>query len=748
MSNAQIHIELDSNNVQSIHELCKVGVGNKSESICGVDSQAMVFDIDHDIITYNTDKLTGANLLVTDSCTRNLRAHVNEWRDSLIDNLTNAGGGAIFSMPNISVGTTLSYYPVQDTNYLVQGLRTTYWVNASETIMGMPFRFGVVTGDGISMNEDVFNTPLVYNFEFDYLHYLTDYKEDLVVDLLSNQDEIVSKFESIDFADSIGIYNAVKDTLANIDYMVFVNKAKEEKVAILDSISNCYEVDSMNLATLDSIIEKYESYRNEFNRLVAFQQKYYNLKKEYEGYVSSLEHAKDVIANTNPKALLANAEALGLNSSLPKWPLNLRNVSYGAQFVNHTPLTFQNYASHGLMVDYNADNLIVSTGILNRKWGTGLSIVSEDSLFNPYSSNQAGYLAAVGFGDLDSSYILFTTAIVKEVLGFEMSDMEYSNMLISVYQRRKILHYLNFEYEIANSGYRTNPGFNDSTQVGGIKSQAATFLKLGYTLNKTNSTLFVDHTLTGNAFRSLGNIFLRPGTNNLGIGLTQTLLNSGLSATYKYIYSSSLQSNPEAIQSSYHLLQLDYSVKKLGSVHLSMMPYSFKFSIPEVEGTNNELSTNLFNACAVIQIPSTKVPNTTIVNYANYSTQSSYLDTVLFIQTHSFSLYSSVSISGKEFVMNAFYQLPTDDDLSFFANSIGIMGSVVEQSNLHIDVGPKFLDFTMFNDQFGGSVNLSWRLGKYVYWTLSLDKYVEIEDNKTSYPSKVFFNSSIILTIN
>lgn len=655
---------------------------------------------------------------------------------------------SVFSRPGIAMGVTFSYFPVLDTSYLTQGLRKTYWVNASETILGMPVQYGVASGDGVSMNEDVFNKPFMYSFQFDYMQYVTNYKEDLLLDLLAGQNEIVTQFESIDFVDSINLYNALKDTLASVDYLVFVNKVKEEKVAVLDSISNCYEVDSAYLLGLDSTIEKYEAYRADFNRLVAFQQKYHSLRKEYEGYVSSLEDTKELIATANPTDLLANAEVLGLNSSLPMWPLNFRNVSYGAQFVNHTPLTFQNYASHGLRVDYSADNLIVNTGILNRKWGAGLSIVSEDSLFNPYSNNQAGYIAAVGFGDIDSSYLLLTTAFVREVLGNELSDMEYTNMLFSIYQRRKMLKDWSLEYEVASSGYRTDPSFNDSAQVGGIKDHTATFVKLGYTLDLTKSALFVDHALTGNSFKSLGNPFLRSGTNNLGIGLTQSLFNSGLSATYKYIYSRSLDSNPEALQSSYHLLQLDYTMKKIGSVHFSMMPYSYKLSIPEMEGAENQMNTNLFNAFVVLQIPSKKLPNTTVVNYANYSTQSSFLDTVLFIQTHSFSVHSSVSISGRELVMNALYQLPTHDEFSLFANSLSIMCSVVEKNNMHLDIGPKYLDFALYNDQLGGSVNLSWRMGKYVFWTLNLDKYAEVEDSKPSYYSNVFFNTSIILTIN
>lgn len=748
MSNAQIHIELDSNNVQSIHELCKVGVGNKSESICGVDSQAMVFDIDHDIITYNTDKLTGANLLVTDSCTYNLRGHVKEWKDSLIDKLINTSGETIFSMPGISFGTTLSYYPVQDTNYLAQGLRKTYWINASETILGIPVQFGVASGDGISMNEDVLAAPFVYNFQFDYLQYLTNYKKELVVDLLSNQDEIVAHFESIDFVDSIDIYNVLKDTLANVDYMVFINNAKEEKATVLDSISNCYEVDTMRLVTLDSIIGKYESYRNEFNRLVAFQQKYYSLKKEYDVYTAKLDEAKGLITNSSPMDLLSNAEGLGLSTSLPKWPLNFRNLSYGAQFVSHTPLTFQNYASHGLDVEYTVDNLIANVGILNRKWRSGLEIVAEDSLFNPYSNNQSGYLAAVGFGNLDSSYVLFTTAIIREIIGNAENGIAYSNLLLSFYQRKQLFEDWIIEYEIANSGYNTNPIYNDSMQVGGIRKRVATFGKLGYTIDKSNSTIFVDHAHTGVSFISLGSPFLRPGTNNLGVGLTQSLLNFGLSATYKYIFSNSIKSNPEAFQSRYHMLQLDYTMKKLGSFHLSMTPYRYNFSIPEADGASSAMNANLFNVLVVIQVPSKKLPNTTMVNYANYSTQSSFLDTVLFIETHSISVNSSVSVSGKEFVMNAFYQLPTDEEFVPFANSISVLGEVVQRSYLNISIGPKYLDYGLFNDQLGGSVNLSWRLGKYVLGTLNLDKYAEIEDAKPSYYSDIFFNTSIVLTIN
>lgn len=654
-----------------------------------------------------------------------------------------------FNLPNITLGASIAYLPIADSLYLEPGLRKNYWINISPTIMQLPVNFTLATGNDLTYFDNQFSNPIMFNIGFDFHQYVSNVQQDLLLKFEHQSSELINEFETINIDDSIALFEQAKDTLANFSYLSYVNKLKEERTMLSDSINNCLSVDTSRMATIDSVIEAYNHYREQFNRLAVFQEKYYTLKAEYENYQLQILETSDKLSSAGPEDLIATAENLGLSTNLPKWPLNFKRISFGPQVINHTPLTFQNYISNGVDVRYNNADLILIGNVLTQQWPTGYNVAQIDSLLTPINQNtQKAYCAGVGFGDLDSSHILFTAAFVREELNSGGVGGEYRNFLLSFFQTREVLNNLQLTYEVATSQLRLTPEIADSIEPLGIADKLGSYLKLSYSMPKTHTTLLVDYALVGLNYISFGNVFSQPGTYNAGIGITQNMFNGKFSINYKYLLSQTLRDNFINYTTTYHTFGLDYNLWSWGSLNLTLVPFQYNYSLDSEPSTQVGSISNFITSNLILKFPIKTTQIVSIFSYSNYATQSSVLDTVYFLKINQISNNTIASLGGKQVLLNAMYFMPGNDYSEFNINNAELMIEVFSKTSIQMHTGVSFLDFAQYNDQLGGSLNLNLALGKLLSWSLIVDRYFEIERSKTNYFSNIFFNTVISLTLN
>lgn len=658
----------------------------------------------------------------------------------------------IFSEFSLIAGMNASYYPISDTTVVNPGIYKSYWVSISETVYGLPFQIGVATGDGISYSEDVIKPPVQFNLNFDYDQFLTNAKEQMIENFEAKKDDIFKEFEQINFEDSVQIYNSLKDTLSNSTYLEYIGQLRDRKSAILDSINNCYEVDSSRLAEIDTILEKYNQYRTAFNRMISFQNKYYELKSKYDTYLDKLESVKQTVeSNSDLPGLLNTANEYGLSADFPQWPLHFKKFQVGAQFVNYTPLTFQNYVSNGVSIDYVDDQLILKANALTQNWFSGNLLTSDnDSLINIFQNNQSAYITGIGFGNPDSNHILFTTAFIKENTSTQISSNVYSNFLLSFYQKTRLVNNFYLEYELAKSQniLKTEAIDVDTIKNNNFLMQGAVYSKLSYGIPQIKINISLDQSLIGLAYISLANPFIHSGTSNSGIGIEQSLLESKLKLSYKITYFNTLASNTQNYNTVYHIGQADYQIGKWGSIHFMLSPYQYQYSIQDVTGSENTGESNFINCYAVLNFPMKKSTITTLINYSNFTTQSSFTDTIFFFKTKTFSINNIAAINGRNYSSNVLYFIPEENSSDFFVNSADLKATIIDKKFLYLDLGPKWLGYKSYNDQLGVSISLNSKLGKFLNWFLSLDKYFEIEHTQQNFYSNVFFNTGLSITLN
>lgn len=654
-----------------------------------------------------------------------------------------------YNLPDITLGASIAYLPIVDSLYLEPGIRKNYWINISPTIMQLPVNFTLASGNDITYFDNQFSNPIMFNIGFDFHQYVSNVQQDLLLKFEHQSSELINEFENITFEDSLALFEQAKDTLANFSYLSYVNKLKEERALLGDSINNCLSDDTSRMATIDSVIEAYNHYREQFNRLAVFQEKYYTLKAEYEKYQLQILETSDKLSSAGPEDLIATAENLGLSTNLPKWPLNFKRLSFGPQVINHTPMTFQNYISNGVDVRYNKADLILIGNVLIQQWPAGYNVAHVDSILTPTNPNtQKAYIAGVGFGDLDSSHILFTAAFVKEELNSGGGGGEYRNLLLSFFQTQEVLKNLNLTYEVATSQLSLTPEIADSVALLGIADKLGSYLKLSYSLPKTQTTVLVDYALVGLNYISFGNIFSQPGTYNAGIGFTQNVFNGKFSINYKYLLSQTLRENFIDYTTAYHTLSLDYKLWKWGSVNLTIVPFQYNYSLDSEPSTQISSVSNLITSNLIVNFPIKASPIVSIFSYSNYATQSSVLDTVFFLKINQISNNTIASLGGKQVLFNAMYFIPGNDYSEFNINNAELMIEVFSKTSIQMHTGVSFLDFAQYNDQLGGSLNLNLTLGKLLSWSLILDRYFEVERSKTNYFSNIFFNTAISLTLN
>lgn len=679
-----------------------------------------------------------------------IRDHLNEYIEDI--DLPLIKKEKIIENFNISAGVNLAYFPVTDTNYIKPGIHKSYWVNMSQTIYGLPFQFGAATGDGVSYNDEFIKSPVNFNFNFDYHQYVANVQSKLICEYNAKKDDVFKEFETINFKDSLEQYNVLKDTLANTSYLVYVNKLKDKRSAVVDSIDNCYDIDSTSLLMIDSSIAQYEKYRSEFNRMLKFQETYYSVKSEYEEYLQKLETVKQTIGEmTDLSGLMASAEEFGLSSNFPKWPLQFKKFQIGSQFMNFTPLTFQNYASNGVNIDYTNDALIVKAAALSRNWYGGYSVANgADSLFNLFQNNQTAYITGVGFGNPDSSHILFSAGYIKEDINSTENESTYSNLLVSLYQKTRLIENLFLEYEVAKSRSSIHPKSieADTLETNELTSESAIYTKLSYTISKSKTEILADQSFIGSSYITLGNPFIKPGTINSGIGIKQSLLKSKILLSYKLTFSNTSEDNPENVKTYYHIAQLDYIGGRIGSLHMTLSPYQYNYSIDDITNSENTTSGNFINCYAVINVPVKKNTVTSIISYSNFSTQNSFSDTVFYLNTNTISSSTMATIKGRMFSLNTIYYIPQKEVAFGFVNSIDLKANIFNSKKIYMDCGPKWLGYQTYNDQLGGSANITTHIGKTVNWSLMLDKYFEIEHAQEDYQSSIFFNTSLSITLN
>mgnify|MGYP000529204555 CR=1 FL=1 len=653
---------------------------------------------------------------------------------------------------SITAGVNISSFSILDSNFANIGIQKNYWVNISQTIYDLPLQLGFATGDGISYGDVDIKKPLQFNLNFNYEQYLSNIQSNLMEEYESSKGSLFNDFEEINFDDSLVQYNILKDTLSNIDYLVYINNLKNKKSELIDSINNCYEIDATRLNTIDSVITQYEKYRIAFNKMLTFQEFYYSIKAKYDAYLRKLESVKQDLGNaTDLTGLLSSAENYGLSTEYPKWPLNFKKLQIGAQYINYTPLTLQNYVSNGINLDYNNDALIIKAAALTQNWYGGYGITNAaDSLFNIFQNNQTAYLTGIGFGNPDSNHILFSTAYLKEDIQTTGNESTYFNFLISIYQKMRLVNNLILEYEIAKSGVKVQPELVEVIPETGSKfaAQSAIYIKLGYSFAKSKTEIAADQSFIGNSYINIGNAFVRPGTINTGLGLKQSFLKSKFLVSYKLTLSKTTVDILENVNTYYHLAQMDYTLNKIASVHMMISPYQYNYSIEDITNSENSASGNFINCYAVFNIPFKKSSVTSIISYSNFSTQNNFSDTLVYLKTNSISSNTIATIKGRTCSLNTTHYIPQKEYAYAFINSIDLKANILNEKNIYLDFGPKWLGYKTYNDQLGGSVAVNSHFGKAFNLSIMLDKYFEIEHDQEKFYSSVFFNASFSVTLN
>lgn len=653
---------------------------------------------------------------------------------------------------SITAGMNVASFPMIDSNFTNTGVQKSYFLNISQTIYGLPFQLGVATGDGISYGDVDIKNPIQFNLNFDHQQYLSNVQTKLMEEYESNKGNLFNEFEEINFQDSLAQYNTLKDTLSNTDYLVYINNMKDKRAELVDSINNCYEIDTTRLNTIDSAIAQYEKYRAAFNNMLTFQESYYTMKNKYDSYVTKLESVKQNIGSaTDLTGLLSSAEEYGLSSEFPKWPLNFKKLQIGAQYVNYTPLTLQNYVSNGINLDYNNDALIIKAAALTQNWYGGYSVTNgADSIFNIFQNNQTAYITGIGFGNPDSNHILLSIAYLKEDIQTTGNESTYSNFLLSFFQKTRLVGNLFLEYEIARSGAKVHPELVEAIPAENNKltAQSALYTKLGYTVEKTKTEITADQSFIGASYITIGNPFIRPGTINSGLGVKQSLLKSKLLVSYKLTLSKTAEDIAENVNTYYHLAQMDYTLNNIASVHMMISPYQYNYSIEDITNSENSVSGNFINCYAVFNIPVKKSSVTSIISYSNFSTQNNFSDTIMYLKTNSISSNTMAILKGRMFSLNTNYYIPQNDYAYAFVNSVDLKANILNGKNIYLDCGPKWLGYKLYNDQLGGSVTINSHFGKVFNLSLMVDKFFEIEHDQENFYSSFFFNTSFSVTLN
>lgn len=641
-------------------------------------------------------------------------------------------------------GGAINYYPYYLDDSILSPLQRTYWLNLSGTIDGLPIQLGLVTGDRFDIGNTLDEFPVLINLEFDHEAFLDHGKAEILAELKNKEKDLIDKYTSISISDSLQEYTWLKDSLANLDYRIYMSGLKDRKQQMLDSMNNCMDIDTACLTMVDSMLAKYDSIQSRFKELVKFRNDYFTIKDQYDALMEKMNGVDAMLQNTKDVAgLNALSNSLGVDAKLPDWPGRFSQFNIGPQFLNETPLTFNNYLSNGINIKYEDDGIILKGGMVSQNWFSRSSITYDSSNFNLFQNNQTAQMFSVGFGSLDSSNVLFNYARVKTLSSL---DYDQTTQSVSVFQKVYVGQRIFLEYEIAKSlkfhDFDVNANANNSTFGSG-----AVYLSSGIYLKKIGTTFSLDESSVGINYLFLGNGLLFPGTVNSGIHMEQVLLNNKLNIKYAVTYTKSNNINPVEFSQLLHMGYFNWKINRYISMNASYIPYRYNYAIEDAAGANGV--TQLVNCNINTSFPLGKNTIQSVVSYSNYSSEANALDSIFFLMTSNLCTFTTWNAFNLQWILNTqtLFSRTTGMNEIIAPNSLELLATGKIGQNFSLSIGPKWLDFTAFSDQLGLECN-AWITGKkWISCSIGAYNAFDLEKHKPRYSAHAFFNGAISITL-
>jgi len=132
------------------------------------------------------------------------------------------------------------------------------------------------------------------------------------------------------------------------------------------------------------------------------------------------------------------------------------------------------------------------------------------------------------------------------------------------------------------------------------------------------------------------------------------------------------------------------------------------------------------------------------LSFSNYASQSTFSDTLFSSQTKQLSGSAGTTVGTHHLLLIGNYFIPTTSSSDMlFINSVELTGSIFQNKIISIAIGPKWLGYSIFSDQLGGTGIINAILGKHFIWDLSVAKYFDLERDKQSYSSTVSFTTDL-----
>lgn len=710
-----------------------------------------------------------STLLSKKTVTHDLKSLAEKASVSLKDSLTHSLGGIsplslrdlkeLHAKPVSDLHGTgcvyFSYLPSLDSGLLNSGVTKYYALNISATIFGLP-----VSGAWSIENNPVFSHGEPFNlnqytFSFDYRTFLANYKNQILDTYKNKLEAPFAYFKLMNYQDSLDIFNRLKDTLNNIDYQVYVNRLKDESVALEDSLKEGHIVDSCRIDEINSALEEYQTMNEEFGKLMHFQEYYFRAKSEYEKYEAEVNDMAQKAGNlSDPEELQSFASDLGVKVPDVSWPLKLKALRFGSQVLDLSSLTFDNYISSGLYTEYGDKKTIYRLGILNNKLETHVfEYLSSDSIVNPFAGSQNVYLGSYGRGDTSSSYVIANIALVREGESSYAGVVQNSgsgNWIFSLQEGTKWQSGLFARAEIANS-VRLDPSTGTATESlparNFVQKSGATGT-LGYQIEKTHTQWTASVFVIGQGYFTLGNPFLQPGTSTVSCGFSQQFFKQTVHLSYNIDYRKSLSDPNNQEHFIYHVAEADWHYKDFLTLECMVSPFAFSYYNAPDRVSNNAHS-NFINANITGLLPAGKNPITVSVNYSNYGSQSYSEDTLISFSTDHISGMVQGTVFTRQWTLYTDYFLPhrKTHDAVFFVNSCALTCTIWNATNFYLDAGPKWIAYGNGPWMPGGTLGLNATIAKKILWNLQAEKYIPQPGMDTPLSSTLYLNTGVTITL-
>lgn len=652
----------------------------------------------------------------------------------------------------LTIGANMSYFPIYDTSLIQPKINKAYWISTAAEIANLPINISISSNENIALEGFDKGYTTQMSFQFDYRQYITNVKTELLEKLNVECAQIKEQLAAFDFVDTSAFYDRIKDTLASQQYQFYISNLKAKQQQLSDSMSNCYEVDSLLVDSINNIISQYQTYQTQFKQMIALQNEYYKLLAKYDAAYEKVQGFEESISKANDFSSISDlANQSGFQTNLPQWPSRFKAISLGSQYVDHSPLTLQHYTSNGFAVHYENNNNIIIANALTQKNLPQFNVLTEtDSLFNPYLIKQNLGLVAYGIGNMDSNFVLFTVSASQQLVTELTSEDNRINSIVSVYQYQNFLNKFYGTYEVAFTTLNDkNSNIQDDTlKHGNILNSFGAFTSLGYKFVQLNGQIGFEYSYLGLSYINLSNPFLLPGTTNSSIDVAKKFLNGRLSLSYKLTHTKPLSSNPN--QSNYitHLGHFNYSGKKGLGLLVNIAPFQYSYQIQD-QITNTSTSFGMMiNGSVLINSNIKNIPITGIISYSNFSTQNTLADTVMLLNMGNINFNLNATFGRRNITAQGLYFVPGENDNSGLFNYYTLTCDFISNKKKHLALGPKYIDYFGYNDQIASTITGYVLLMKHLYWQFDIDKCFDIKQGQENAYANLFFNTTIGLTLN